>query len=77
MRTWTPTLGALPALPDLPGRGPEECRLVSISASSAGADEAEDSSAFRAELIRDYHVLSCSRSAVRRRPRLSTPACIH
>ena len=36
--------------------GVAECRLVAIR-SSAGADEAEDSSAFRAELIRDCHVL--------------------
>ena len=33
-----------------------ECRLVAIR-SSAGADEAEDPSAYRAELIRDCHVL--------------------
>jgi nitrogen fixation protein NifX len=33
-----------------------ECRLVSLR-STTGADEAEDSSAFRAELIRDCHVL--------------------
>ncbi len=36
--------------------GVGECRLVAIR-SSAGADEAEDSSVFRAELIRDCHVL--------------------
>jgi len=36
--------------------GVGEYRLVAIR-SSAGADEAEDSSAFRAELIRDCHVL--------------------
>jgi len=36
--------------------GVGECRLVAVR-SSAGADEAEDSSAFRAELIRDCHVL--------------------
>jgi len=36
--------------------GVGECRLVAVR-SSAGADEAQDSSAFRAELIRDCHVL--------------------
>ncbi len=34
----------------------EECRLVAVR-SAAGADEAEDSSTFRAELISDCHVL--------------------
>ena len=34
----------------------EECRLVSLR-SAAGADEAEDSSTFRADLILDCHVL--------------------
>jgi nitrogen fixation protein NifX len=36
--------------------GVSDCRLVAVR-SSDGADEAEDSSAFRAELIRDCHVL--------------------
>jgi nitrogen fixation protein NifX len=36
--------------------GVSDCRLVAVR-SSAGADEAQDSSAFRAELIRDCHVL--------------------
>src|SRR5208337_1956767 len=35
---------------------PDECRLIDVRLTD-GADEAEDSSAFRTQLIRDCHVL--------------------